>query len=162
MRNLEEKDSRKSQDFFSTVHLRQRQKLGSAKLFKVKSITFLPKKEKIVRHFVNYVVRALSLKNDCSIYFVDDRQKYGIKTTADYLPESKQMFIYAKDRAFVDILRSVAHEFVHAKQHESGARFSHDFMHFDNELEDEANLLAGELVNAYAEVMGHETIYENR
>lgn len=42
-----------------------------------------------------------------------------------------------------------------------GQAFKHTYLHFDNESEDEANAISGELVNAYSEVMGHERIYES-
>ena len=59
----------------------------------------------------------------------------------------------------IDIMRSIAHELVHAKQEETRKITKQDFLHFDNPSEDEANELAGEIINAYTEVVGRE-IYE--
>jgi hypothetical protein len=151
----------RSNDSFETrMKSREKQTASHSQIFISRSLEFQEEKKKILRHFVNYVMRALGTEEDYKIYLVDDRHKFGIFTTADYLRGSQQMFVYAKGRALIDILRSIAHEFVHVKQYEAGDLSKH-YLHFDNESEDEANELAGELVNAYSEVMGHDRVYES-
>ena len=134
---------------------------ASARIFLSNDAQYNEEKKKLFVHFVKYVMRALSLRENYKIYIVTNRHEYGIKTTAGFLDRHNTMLIYCKGRAFVDVLRSIAHEFVHGKQHEFGLKFGHNFLHFDNELENEANELAGDLLNAYTEVMGHDKIYEN-
>lgn len=147
--------------FKDRLEKRQAARKASLKIFLSEDAQYSEERKKLFVHFAKYVMRALSLRENYKIYIVTDRRKYGIKTTADFLNGDNSMYIYCKGRAFVDVLRSIAHEFVHGKQHEFGLKFGHHFLHFDNELEDEANKFAGELVNAYSEVMGHDKIYEN-
>ena len=118
-------------------------------------------RQKTLNHFIKYCIRALKLQHRYTVYIVNDRHKSGVETTAVYKEEDHTITVYGKGRAFADILRSVAHEFVHAKQHEFGIKFGHKFLHFNNKLEDEANSNAGEILNAYTDVMGHDKIYEN-
>lgn len=126
-----------------------------------KSLNLPAVRRKILRHYVNYCFRALRLSKSYKILIVDDRHKFGIETTAVYSNTDSKISVFGRGRAFVDILRSIAHELVHAKQHESGDDLSQHFLHFNNEFEDEANLVAGEMLNAYTDVMGHDEIYEN-
>lgn len=114
----------------------------------------------LMQHFVEYCFRALDTNANITIYIVDDRKKYGIETTGVYRG-GNNLFVYAKGRAFVDVLRSIAHELVHVEQHEAGYDKDHDLLHFDSELEDEANMYGMALLNAYSEVMGHDIIYDN-
>lgn len=147
--------------FQSRKAKRQQTTKSKSKIFLSQSVHYDDERKTLISHFVRYAMRALSIRENYTIYIVDDRRRYGIKTTADYVENDNSIFIYAKGRAFVDVLRSIAHEFVHAKQHEFGIKFGHNFLHFNNDLEDEANALAGEIINAYSEVMGHNKIYEN-
>jgi Zn-dependent peptidase ImmA (M78 family) len=126
-----------------------------------KNLQLPPERIQMLRHFIAYVFRAIQLGGEYKVLFVDDRHKWGLETTGSFSKRGEVIIIYAKGRSFVDILRSTAHECIHAKQYELGNEFSHDYLHFDSESEDEANAIAGELVNAYSEVMGHDAIYEN-
>jgi len=126
-----------------------------------KNLQFDTRKIMLLKCFIKYAFRALSLSQEYAIYIVDDRHKWKLATTGEFNNECNAIIVYAKCRAFVDILRSLGHECVHAKQYELGNKFTHDYLHFDNVSEDEANAIAGELVNAYSEVIGHDAIYEN-
>lgn len=126
-----------------------------------KSLNIPRDRKLLLKHFFKYCVRALKLKEKYKVLIADERREYGIETTAVYSESDHTVAIYGKGRAFVDILRSLAHELVHAKQHEFGLKFGHNFLHFNNDMEDEANAVAGEILNAYTEVMGHDRIYEN-
>ena len=115
----------------------------------------------LMGHFVKYCTRALKIDDGCTIYVVNDRRRFGIDTTGEFEDDGKTIFIYGKGRAFVDVLRSISHELVHVRQHQKGCDRHHDFLHFDSELEDEANKYGMAILNAYSEVMGHDIIYEN-
>lgn len=115
----------------------------------------------LINHFTKYCTRALDIDDDIMIYVINDRKKYGVKTTGAYYINSNEVFIYAKNRAFVDVLRSISHELVHVRQHRDGFDKKHDLLHFNSELEDEANMYGMAMLNAYSEMMGHDIIYEN-
>lgn len=150
-------EARNKHDWALTKRIRslEKRKKSRIRIYVSKSLNYGAEKNKILVHFSRYALTALTLKKNYRIYVVDERLKYGIETTGVFLNENRSMYIYASGRLLVDVLRSIAHEFVHAKQHEIGVEGDHRFLHFDNQLEDEANEFAGEVLNAYTEVMGH-------
>jgi len=137
-------------------------KRGNVRVF-FTSLDLVPggEKKKLMRNFVDFCVRAMKLESDYSIYIVDDRKRYSIETTAICFPEEGSVRIYGKGRAFVDVLRSMAHELSHLAQHENGG-IEYDELHFSSDLEDEANKVAGELVNAFSAVVGYDLVYEGK
>jgi hypothetical protein len=75
----------------------------------------------------------------------------GLKTTAnyDYTKENKIIKVCAKNRALVDVCRSIAHEMVHHKQYEQG-RLKVQPPDIGGEIEDEANAKAGQYIKMYS------------
>lgn len=74
-----------------------------------------------------------------------------LKTTAsyDYTKENKIVKINAKNRALVDVMRSLAHELVHHKQWEDG-RLKVRPPDVGGIIEDEANAKAGQYIKMFA------------
>jgi hypothetical protein len=114
-------------------------------------------KEKLTA-FVKFVKEQLGLKNVPTISIKGNRD--GLKTTAnyDYTKENKIIKVYGKNRALVDIMRSVAHEMVHHKQFEDG-RLEQRPPDIGGEIEDEANAKAGQYIKLYSKK--DPTIYED-
>lgn len=135
----------------------ERQRKNSVRIFISKDLKLGKRKKSIIVHFVKYVDRALCLQSNYNIFFVSERRKFGIETTGLFLDNNA--LIYCKNRLLVDVLRSTAHELVHAKLEEERMGDEDNFTHFNNPDEDRANLLSGEILNAYTEVVGH-WIYE--
>ena len=106
------------------------------------------KKEKL-NSFVKFVKEQLELKTVPTISIQSSRN--GLKTTAnyDYTKENKVIKVNGKNRALVDIMRSVAHEMVHHKQFEQG-RLKEQPPDIGGEIEDEANAKAGQYIKMYA------------
>jgi len=77
------------------------------------------KKNKL-QEFVKFVKKELDLQKVPTISIQNGRKE--LKTTAsyDYRKENKTIKINGKNRALVDIMRSLAHELVHHKQWEQG------------------------------------------
>lgn len=115
------------------------------------------KKEKLTA-FVKFVKDQLELKTVPTISIKGNRD--GLKTTAnyDYTKENKIIKVYGKNRALVDIMRSVAHEMVHHKQFEDG-RLEQKPPDIGGEIEDEANAKAGQYIKLYSKK--DPTIYED-
>lgn len=115
------------------------------------------KKEKL-NAFVKFVKNQLELKTVPTISIKGNRD--GLKTTAnyDYTKENKIIKVYGKNRALVDIMRSVAHEMVHHKQFEDG-RLEKRPPDIGGEIEDEANAKAGQYIKLFAKE--DPTIYED-
>lgn len=114
-------------------------------------------KEKLTA-FVKFVKNQLGLKTVPTISIKGNRD--GLKTTAnyDYTKENKIIKVYGKNRALVDIMRSVAHEMVHHKQFEDG-RLEQRPPDIGGEIEDEANAKAGQYIKLFAKE--DPTIYED-
>ena len=106
------------------------------------------KKEKL-NTFVKFVKDQLELKTVPTISIQNGRN--GLKTTAnyDYYKENKVVKVNAKNRALVDVMRSIAHELVHHKQYEQG-RLKVQPPDIGGEIEDEANAKAGQYIKMFA------------
>ena len=106
------------------------------------------KKEKL-NTFVKFVKDQLELKTVPTISIQNGRN--GLKTTAnyDYNKENKVVMVNAKNRALVDVMRSIAHELVHHKQYEQG-RLKVQPPDIGGEIEDEANAKAGQYIKMFA------------
>lgn len=114
------------------------------------------KKEKL-NNFVKFVKKELDLESVPTISIQNHRN--GLKTTAsyDYTKENKIIKVCMKNRALVDVMRSVAHELVHHKQFEQG-RLETPPPDIGGEIEDEANAKAGQFIKMFSRV--DESIYD--
>jgi len=116
------------------------------------------KKDKL-NSFVKFVKKELGIEKVPTISIQANRD--GLKTTAhyDYTKENKIVKVYGKNRALVDIMRSVAHELVHHKQFEEGRLDGPQPPDIGGEIEDEANAKAGQYIKMYAKI--DPNIYED-
>ena len=107
--------------------------------------------------FVKFVKKQLDLKTLPTISVQGHRK--DLKTTAnyDYTKENKIIKVYGKNRALVDVMRSIAHELVHHKQFEQG-RLKVKPPDIGGEIEDEANAKAGQFIKMFAKI--DQTIYD--
>ena len=106
-------------------------------------------RKEILNKFVQFVKEQLELKTVPTIKVQNNRD--GLKTTAnyDYTKENKIIKVCAKNRALVDVCRSIAHEMVHHKQFEQG-RLKVQPPDIGGEIEDEANAKAGQYIKMYS------------
>lgn len=114
-------------------------------------------KKKKLQEFVKFVKKELDLKTIPTISIQNGRKE--LKTTAnyDYTKENKIIKVNAKNRALVDVMRSLAHELVHHKQYEQG-RLKIKPPDIGGEIEDEANARAGQFIKMFSKI--DETIYD--
>jgi hypothetical protein len=115
------------------------------------------KKEKL-NSFVKFVKEQLELETVPTISVQNHRN--GLKTTAnyDYTKENKVIKVCMKNRALVDVMRSIAHELVHHKQFEQGRLNGPKPPDIGGEIEDEANAKAGQFIKMFARM--DESIYD--
>lgn len=115
------------------------------------------KKKELLKDFVLFVKDELKLKSVPTIAIQNGRGE--LKTTAnyDYTKENKIIRVNSKNRALVDVMRSLAHELVHHKQYEDG-RLKVKPPDIGGEIEDEANAKAGQYIKMYAKT--HQNIYD--
>jgi Zn-dependent peptidase ImmA (M78 family) len=114
------------------------------------------KKDKITE-FVKFVKEQLEIEKCPEVILQNGRGK--LKTTANYnyADDKKVIRVNGKNRALVDIMRSIAHEMVHHKQFEEG-RLKVKPADIGGDIEDEANAKAGQYIKIFAQK--DNTIYD--
>ena len=115
--------------------------------------------KKKLNDFVKFIKNELKIKDVPTISIQNHRD--GLKTTAnyDYTKENKIVKVCSKNRALVDVMRSLAHELVHHKQWEDGRLNGPKPPDIGGEIEDEANAKAGQFIKMYSKI--DETIYDD-
>ena len=111
--------------------------------------------EHICRNFITLCKTYLDIQEKVTVKFLYNRSEDI--TTGCYIPNEKTIHILVKDRGLVDILRSIAHELVHQRQHirDELRPGSGDT---GSEQENEANILSGILMRKYHDRNG-DSIY---
>ena len=131
------------------------------KLYVNKDLNIDPRKINLISEFCAFCANKLPINGEFSIYVVADRPKHGISTTAAYEINKNTCRIYGKNRAIVDICRSIAHEMTHMMQDEMGLLKGH-IQDAGGFHEDQANARAGELLKLFAKSKIHRKgIYES-
>ena len=114
-------------------------------------MSFLNDKQKeSITSFVKFVCSELGIKKCPQVIVQNGRGE--LKTTAsyNYTNELKVVRINGKNRATVDVMRSIAHELVHHKQWEDGRLVGPKPPDIGGEIEDEANAKAGQFIKMYS------------
>ena len=120
------------------------------KLIISKKLNLTPSKVALIADFLIYCIDNIPIASEnVQVCLVDDREKYGVNTTAYYAPGRNLTVVYCKNRALVDILRSVAHELTHMMQDEQGLLVG-KIQDAGGFHEDQANAKAGEIIKLYA------------
>ena len=116
------------------------------------------KKKDKLNEFVKFVKKELGIEKMPEVIVKATRD--GLKTTAnyDYRQEHKVVKVYGKNRALVDVMRSIAHELVHHKQFDEGRLNGPKPPDIGGEIEDEANAKAGQYIKMFSRI--DETIYD--
>lgn len=120
----------------------------------------LTKKEKdlkVMAAFVNFAKQELGIDDDIKVALAYERTP-DIKTTAYYNLDGF-VKIYVKDRAIIDVCRSIAHELVHHKQNLEGRLKDATKDGEDgSDIENEANSVAGVIIRKWGKK--HPELYE--
>jgi len=114
------------------------------------------KNVRAISDFVNFAKEYLNIEDDIKIELAFERTP-DLKTTA-YYDLDGMVKIYIKDRAIIDICRSIAHELVHHKQNLEGRLTNHVTDGEDGSpIENEANAVAGVIIRKWGKL--HPEIY---
>jgi Zn-dependent peptidase ImmA (M78 family) len=112
----------------------------------------LPEEErkKIVSDFISFLNEKLDLNGDFPSVELsyDENKAQEDKSFGVYKNESNEIEVVATNRNLADILRTIAHEFVHYKQGKEGKLNPNSGETGSNE-ENEANALAGVLMREF-------------
>jgi len=112
---------------------------------------------KTVSDFVNFAKKYLGIDDDVKVALAFERTA-DLKTTA-YYSLNGFVKIYVKNRAIVDVCRSIAHELVHHLQNIEGRLVDALKDGEDGSpIENEANAVAGIIIRKYGKL--HPEIYQ--
>ena len=73
-------------------------------------------KTKIVNHFLEFLYDRMPLEETQNIYFLGKRGHD--MTTGEYQTKEGDIRILSKGRMLIDVLRTLAHEWIHGAEHE--------------------------------------------
>jgi hypothetical protein len=113
------------------------------------STKYLTEKEMvIVKQFIHMIQNESSLSKDVNISFESNNTNVPM-TTGVRLP-NHNIHVLAKDRLLVDVLRTIAHEWVHEYQHQKmGLKDNDNIQDIGGPEENMANALAGIFVKKF-------------
>ena len=117
----------------------------------------------LMHDFVNFCADSLPITGDFIVEIVSERgEENGIRTTAAYFVGQNKVIVFGKNRALVDVLRSVAHEMTHMMQDETGL-ITGPVQDAGGFHEDQANAKAGDLIKLFAKSLpARAMIYESK
>ena len=102
-----------------------------------------------VQHFMRWCKDQLKLKQDLpDIEFSSEKDSEDMHHTGYYNDHDNKLWVYIGNRNMIDILRTVAHEFTHRKQHEDGM-VKGDQSYPGSPIEQQADAMAGYLMKLY-------------
>jgi hypothetical protein len=108
-----------------------------------------------VEKFVDWTAKRLNLKKVPTIELsMDSEEAQTNHHTGGHVPGEDSVWVYAKNRNLVDILRTVFHELVHVRQHEIGMIKPGD-SYPGSPIEAMADMLAGKYIKIYGEKNHH-------
>jgi hypothetical protein len=132
---------------------------SSFKLMVGKDCDMEQKDVKTIKEFLDQCSKVLELEGEYRCYLSWDRKKSKIKTTAICSFSKNNIRIYCKSRSLADILRSIAHEAFHLRQHEVHAVPRKMPPHHLNPIEFDANVFGGSMISIFASKKGRDEIY---
>jgi|TARA_Y100000114_G_C11574962_1_gene238262 hypothetical protein len=132
------------------------------KLLIDKNLNIPEEKCKTIAQFCLYCANMLPIEGEFKVYVVSEREPYSISTTAVYMTNKNCCYIYGKNRAIPDIMRSIAHEMTHMMQDQTGL-IRGQIRDAGGFHEDQANARAGELLKRFVrEDSSRKSIYESK
>lgn len=117
----------------------------------INNTAYIIKNLSYIIFFAYYCIKQLKIRSNITIVVCGDRYCFKQKmsqATVELL--NNTIYISARRRSIADICRSLAHELVHIKQKEQNKIKPEHFINMWNEIEDEANVLAGRLIKDFA------------
>ena len=110
------------------------------------------KKVELINRFVKYAGEKLQFGSELPKITLSDDEKEAetIHSFGKFTPNAKEIRVVIANRNLADVLRTLAHELVHYKQHLDG-KLNKDSGETGSEQENEANAMAGVLLREFGE-----------
>ena len=100
-----------------------------------------------VKEFVKFIRKQLPLSEDTTVTFLEKRDQS--MTTGVRRPNS-EIFVLTSKRLLIDVLRTLAHEWVHEYQHQKmGLKDDQPIQDIGGKVENMANALGGIMVKKF-------------
>ena len=133
---------------------------SSIKILIDKGLKMSEEDRKLIRDYCSMCCRALGIESDYKCFLSADRKRSRIVTTAICSFSDGSIKVYCHERAMADILRSIAHEMFHLRQHELDL-IPKDMneLHHLNPIEWHANAASGSFLSYFASKVGKDKIY---
>lgn len=109
--------------------------------------------------FAQFITTKLPFKSVVEIYLIKRNEREGCSTGQFDTAENK-IYAVTDGRALVDIMRTVAHEMVHMKQHGLNQIDPAKYTDIGGFAEDEANVKAGNFIKMYVKERNKDAIYD--
>lgn len=121
--------------------------------------------DKVVRRFVHFAAHYLKLDQLPRIILQGEKLAKHIHSMGHYVDDKKMIEVATHGRHIMDILRTVAHELTHYKQHERLGQDMPDTAGrtgsaYENEANAKAGIIMRHFQNRYPEFFGAETVEE--
>ena len=115
---------------------------------KIKGISrFTNEQKKVIEKFVRFIQQEVPLIKDCVLEFTDSRP-YDMTTGVRVKPNI--MYVLGRDRMIADILRTIAHEWMHELEHQRlGLKEKQRTQNIGGPEENMANIMMGILFKKY-------------
>jgi len=108
-----------------------------------------------VEKFANWMIEKLKIKNPVKIELsMDTEEAQTNHHTGGHILGTDKIWVYAKNRNLVDILRTVAHELAHIKQGELDMIEPGD-SYPGSPIESQADVIAGKWIKIYGKENNH-------
>jgi len=135
-------------------------KTSNFSIFIDKGLKIEKKDQKIIRDFLSLCVDSLELEGEYKCFLSANRKRSHIVTTAICSFSENRIKIYCHGRSLADMLRSIAHEVFHLRQHELGlVPEKITKPHHLSPIEWQANIAGGSLLSYFAQKVGKDKIY---
>lgn len=133
---------------------------SSIKILIDKGLKISKEDQRLIRDYCSMCCRALGIEGDYKCFLSANRKRSHIITTAICSFSDESIKIYCHERAMADILRSIAHEMFHLRQHELDL-IPREMKkpHHLNPIEWHANVAGGSLLSYFASKVGKDKIY---
>ena len=119
--------------------------------------------EQEVEKFVKYAAKFLKLKRLPKILLRGPEFSHSIHSFGHYVNDEKKIEVETTNRQIMDILRTLAHELVHFRQHEENANMPHTAGVTGSKYENEAHAVGGVIMrhwqNKHPELLQAKNIY---
>jgi Zn-dependent peptidase ImmA (M78 family) len=108
--------------------------------------------EQIVKRFLVFLKRELNIHQDIPIIYIDDPGfSKNVCAFGEFSENENIIFLSIINRHPIDILRTLAHEYVHYKQRIQN-RLINKSSNAGSAIENEANAKAGEIIRKYGQL----------